>query len=292
MKRLPGFAIFVLVCVLGCQVMDVILDNAGRNAGMSNQQIALTKGAVKTTAAAMPIGEDEERAYGGAMAVMIVDRYGGLVEDPALVDYVSRVGRTVSSFSGRPGLKYHFAILASDELSALSAPGGYVFVTRGLVKAMKDESQLAAVLAHEVGHIALKHSVKIIHNTKVAGEAGRAAVDVATANKPDAWKNAGVFQKFMDKFIEDFFSKGLPKNCEFEADEAGMTVAARVGYRPDSLRDVLASLKTGKPGAGNWYSSTHPDMAERIRRLEARTAKMSPGGQTLEARYRQNVRIQ
>ncbi len=239
------------------------------NASLGKSADAVVRAAPRAMAAQLPVGEEEERAMGGAIAVMIVQRYGGLVADPALTRYVGLVGNAVASVSSRPLLKWHFGVLASDQVNAVSAPGGYVFVTRGALAKMRSEAELAGVLAHEVAHVTERHAVKILRNLKSAnavksgvkstlGAAGRAA-----------------FSKVIDGFLNDYLTKGLPKSTEFAADAVAVGLLARVGYATTGLRSFLTTMAAGAASKQAFYA-THPDTSDRVRRLD--TAIQRAGG--------------
>lgn len=263
MKRLKWLA---LVALTGCSLLNA----AGLNVDSDQVQGALVKGAVKATAAQLPIGPEEELAYGGAIAVQIMQKYGGLDGTAARATYVQTVGQAVAAYSTRPELDYHFAVLNSDAVQALSAPGGYVFVTRGALLKMRNESELAGVLAHEIGHIAAKHALGIIQNVK-----SRQAMTDAAA---DAWKGAAAFSGVIGKFLDDYLEKGLPQETEFEADQLGTQNLARVGWAPGGLRDflqVLASLEA--QSANDAFYKTHPKTADRVAKLDALVATLGTG---------------
>ena len=223
---------------------------------------ALAVGGVRAAGHQLPISEEEELAYGGAIAVMVVQKYGGVVEDEALLRYVALVGNAVASVSDRPKLRYHFAVLDSDQVNALAAPGGYIFITRGALALMKSEAELAGVLAHEVGHVTAKHALKIIQNLKSA----RAVTNAAAS----AWKDAAAFSAVADGFIADFLEKGLPKDTEFEADLIGTRLIAQVGYHPRGLRDFLKTMADAhKATPHSKFAATHPDTGRRLSLIDA-----------------------
>lgn len=253
------------------------LNAAGLNLDVDKASSALVTGAVKAGAAQLPIGLEEERAYGGAIAVKIVQKYGGLDEAPVRLQYLLRVGQAVAAYSARPELDYHFAVLNSDAVQALSAPGGYVFVTRGALKKMHSEAELAGVLAHEVAHIGAKHALGIIQNVK-----SRQAMTDAAA---DAWKGAAAFQGVIGKFLDDYLEQGLPQDTEFEADRLGTDTLARVGWAPAGLRDFLKTLAADEGSAnGDAFYKTHPKTADRVAKLDGQVATLG-GGAANEARF-------
>lgn len=240
----------------------------------------LVTGGLRAGASQLPVGAEEEIAYGGAVAVNVVARYGGLDETPALVEYVNLVGESLAIHSPRPELPYHFAILDTDEVNALSAPGGYVFITRGALRACKTESELAGILAHEIGHIAAGHGTKIFQNLK----AKQALADST------GWKSSAVFTGIVDGYLEDFLTKGLPQEDEFEADRLGTLMLVRVGWDAAGLHNVLEGLSRKKTDAKDRFYSTHPDTSERVARIATQlSAFKDKDGVTLERRFREKT---
>ncbi len=272
MKVLKLLNVVAIAALTGC----TFLQAAGLNVDLDQASAALATGAVKASAAQLPIGLDEERAYGGAIAVKIVQKYGGLDADTKRQQYVQRVGQAVAAFGARPELAYHFGVLNSDAVQALSAPGGYVFVTRGALKKMRSEAELAGVLSHEVAHIGAKHALGIIQNVK-----SRQAVTDAAA---DAWRGAAAFQGVIGKFLDDYLEQGFPKDTEFEADRLGTDTIARVGWAPGGLRDFLQVLAADEAGATDAFYKTHPKTADRVAKLDPVVAALGTG-QTNQARF-------
>ena len=109
-----------------------------------------------------PIGYKEERVIGGSLAIEIFSRFGGPYRNAALERYVALVGNTVVGVTERADLPFHFAILNSDDPNAFAAPGGYVFISVGLLRKMRSEAELAGVLGHEIAHITNRHALKMI----------------------------------------------------------------------------------------------------------------------------------
>lgn len=260
-------AVVAATLTCGCgELMQQVANNPGARA-------ALGRGVTRAAAAQLPVGDDEERAYGGAVAVHIIARHGGLVEDEALHRYVGSVGLALAGTSSRPALKWHFGVLASDVPNAWSAPGGYVFVTRGLLRRMRDEAELAGVLGHEIAHVTRRHAVAIFQNLKSAEALSSAAAD--------AWRAPTDFSRLIDRYVEDYLSNGMPRDKEFEADGDGVNLAAGIGYRGASLAELLERLRSEAAAPG---ASSHPDLLERAKRLRA-LAPAAQGAVTNQARF-------
>ena len=133
-----------------------LLEGIGAILGIKKKKIDLFKKGVGVVEALQPIGEEEEIVLGEAVAVEAFSRFGGEYPNQAWNRYINLVGNTIAEVSDRPTLNYHFAILNSQEQNAFAAPGGYIFITVGLLKTLKNEAELGGVLAHEVAHVTKK----------------------------------------------------------------------------------------------------------------------------------------
>ncbi len=181
------------------------------------------------------------------------------VNDPQLQAYVNRVGQWVAMHTERPDLPWHFAVLDTDGVNAFATPGGYVFITRGMLLRMRDEAELAGVLAHEASHVVEKHALKTMRKGALAGLAGDALSSYAEK------KGKEEFTKIVSAGTE-IYARGLDKEDEFAADRAGVVIAARAGYDPYGLPSVLQTLASINPkdDAVALMFKTHPDSGTRL----------------------------
>lgn len=184
-----------------------------------------------------------------------------LVEDTAVQAYVNRVGRWVALHSDRPDLTWTFGVIQSNDINAFAAPGGYVFVTRGLYAMLQDEAELAGVLAHEVAHVARKHHLKVMQKSQLIG-AGSELLSRQLGSKDDRVKRLlGTGAEVM--------ARGLDKDAEFEADRIGVVIATRAGYDSYGLPSVLQEIGQLADASGSvaLLFKTHPHPDERLARL-------------------------
>ncbi|MDA8128576.1 MAG: M48 family metalloprotease [Betaproteobacteria bacterium] len=184
-----------------------------------------------------------------------------LVHDDKLERYVNLVGNWVALQSGRKDITWHFGVLDTGDINAFAAPGGYIFVTKGLYQRLNNEAELAGVLAHEIAHVTLKHHLKVLKQSSLIGALGQAA-----SNK--AKDSDQVVQNLIGNGAE-IMARGLDKNAEFEADRVGIVFAARAGYDPWGLPEVLQDL-AGLPAKDSRTSllyKTHPHPADRLAAL-------------------------
>ena len=229
----------------------------GQSLGVFDKKTSnILKQSVNTLQALQPIGYEEEKAIGGRLAVEVFGRYGGAYQDPELLRYINLVGQAVADVSNRPDIDYHFAILNTEQTNAFATPGGYVFVSIGLLRMIENEAQLAGVLAHEVAHISQKHALQTL-------ERSRSLQGVSSLTLAVMDKNPGMFDKLIDEVSNILFTKGLDKNLEFEADKYGREFAYRMGYYPGGLQDFIYKLGKSAAGGESIFMSTHPSTNER-----------------------------
>lgn len=222
--------------------------------------------------AAKGIDEKEEIEIGREVAGRMLGA-APLVNDSNLQAYVNRVGRWVASQSERPDLPWRFGVLDNSDVNAFAAPGGVVLITRGLYEILDNEAQLASVLGHEIGHIVQRHHITVMQKS-AALSAGAKLVQR---------DNRSAFLNNLIGTGAEIFARGLDKSAEFEADQIGIVLAARAGYSPYGLIEVLHKLAArGSSDASlALLFETHPTSGERLTQLgealEPRVATL-PGG--------------
>ncbi len=184
-----------------------------------------------------------------------------LVKDDKLQQYVNRIGRWVALQCDRPELNWTFGVIQTEDINAFAAPGGYIFITRGLYAKLKDEAELAGVLGHEIAHVQEKHHLKVVQKSQLM-DAG------AKLLKKKLAKGESAAQRIIGSGAE-ILSRGLDKDAEFEADRLGVVLAARAGYDAWGLPSVLQEISTvGKNDSTvGMLFKTHPSPDERLTRL-------------------------
>ncbi len=215
--------------------------------------------------AAKPMSDDDEIQVGRRVAARLAGTFG-IWKDETWTERINVMGRGLAIYSERPELKYRFAILDTAEVNAYSAPGGYVFISRGLLKQAKSEGELAGVLAHEIGHIARKHVVKEIQKSGV-WQAGTKLALSATDLSSDQEK---VLQGLTDEAWKSLVVKGLSKEDEYEADRLAALNCSKIGYDPYGIYDFIKRLEPSEnqPGPNlKTLLSTHPKPSSRLAEL-------------------------
>ena len=212
------------------------------------------------------ISEQEEIKIGGDLAAMLLGA-APLVADPAKQRYLNTLGRWLALHSERPGLPWKFGIIDSDDFNAFSTPGGYVLMTRGLFERMRSESELAGVLAHEIGHVARKHHLAALQKSLRSQSLSemRSYFSISTGSS--------IGDRFSSALLsagKDLYARGLDKEDEYEADRVGVVIAARSGYSPWGLAGVLQTLTaTTDESKYALHNRTHPLPLDRLARLDA-----------------------
>jgi predicted Zn-dependent protease len=184
--------------------------------------------------------------------------------DMQLQRYVNQLGRWISLQSGRPDLPWTFAVLDDDGFNAFAAPGGYVFVTKGLVNRVADESELAGILAHEISHVVRKHHLEAIRKNARAGIVTQLIGSQLSNNL------GGALSSQLIGMGRNLYSKGLDQDDEYEADRLGVALAASSGFDPYGLVAVLQQLRMATPDnpVFSLSISTHPPAQLRIDQME------------------------
>jgi predicted Zn-dependent protease len=227
-------------------------------------------GATQVLSSSKDIDYPTERAIGESLALEGLQRFGNPVKNEALQRYVNLVGNSLATNSKRATIPYQFAVLDSRVQNAFAVPGGVIFISRALVSILDDEAELAAVLAHEIGHVAAKHALKSTQRAQLLQGVGTITAASVGGDKGKKFASAiGDMQAVL-------FDKGLDKDMEFEADLAAMETTYRTGYDPSAMIRVLEKLRkleaSSKEKKGSWFS-THPPISERIARLRAQLYK-------------------
>lgn len=203
----------------------------------------------------------EERILGKLLLENFVTDYGIYRDSKALTDYLIVVGNNLSYQFGRGDLTFRFGVLNTDEINAYSLPGGYIFLTRGLLKNIKTESELAAVLGHEIAHVNQKHIFNAVQKHREVGltEALTSILSLGKAGMSAALNQA------VGESVSLLTKNGMSAENEFEADEYGLNFAVQAGYRASDYVDLLKRLQLA--GVSSNLSHTHPPFAQRIGRI-------------------------
>ncbi len=205
------------------------------------------------------ISKETELAMGQEADKQVIAQFG-LYEDKVLQLYVNDIGqKLVSELSDKEFNKYFFKVVDSSEINAFALPGGYIYVTRGILATINNEAELAGILGHEIGHVTQHHGAKQI--VRAIG-AQILAIGGAIASP----KNAGEWLMVSTQMFNQI-NLGYGRDAELESDAHGLLSAYQAGYDPRSMVDFLKGLRQQEMMSGQSYhsfQSTHPDTKERV----------------------------
>lgn len=229
--------------------------------------------------------QEEEKEIGREIAAKLLGIYK-LYNKEDLNHYVNLVGNYVALYSDEPEREYVFAVLDTDTINAYSCPGGYIFVTKGLLETINSEAELAAVLSHEIVHITEKHILKEIKRANILSEGTEIVADKTTGGRGIGKDLA---KKLSQKAMETLLSKGLAKKDEYESDLKGYEIACKAGYNSNSFFEFLKKLDniTESPGMAVLIK-THPTPENRLKELKNKDCKSK---NLLEERYSRRVKL-
>lgn len=248
-----------------------------------------TKAGQKAVVASRGISDSEEYYVGRAVAARLLAKYP-LSQNKDATLYVNEVGQAVARKSSMPRTYrgYHFGILETSDANAYACPGGIILITRGLIKECQNEDELAAVLAHEVAHIAHKDGVNSINRARWS--------EVLTTAGTEAVKQYGggvasrivtLFEGSIDDVFKTLVVNGYSRGAEESADREAVTTLTRAGYNPAALVAILSRLNSRGGGGGIFRS--HPLTSQRVEGVKTlvRQTPAGPQEQTRTKRFQQ-----
>lgn len=263
MRYLPRICIGLMLagaCSLSFAQFPFSLPDFGKAAGKAG---SLNIGSMLSnlTKATREVDEPEEIRIGQEFAATLLGAKP-LVNNPPLQRYVNTLGRWLALQTDRSDLPWTFGVLDDAGFNAFATPGGYIFVTNGLIERMRSEAELAGVLAHEISHVLKKHHLSAVQKNAGFALVGEVLSATGKGNPEarDALVNIG----------RKLYASGLDQGDEFEADRLGVVIAARAGFDPYGLPAVLQTLQGQSAADGNFslLFKTHPAPGARIEMLD------------------------
>lgn len=216
------------------------------------------------------ITPEQEYYVGRTVAATVLAQYKAYPADD-LNGYLNRLGQALAQFSTKPETfgGYHFLALDSNDINAFAAPGGLILVTRGLLKCCQNEDELAAVLAHEIGHVEKVHGLRAIKTGRLNSALTILAVE---AGKNLAGEQLAEVTKAFDESINDIsgtlMNSGYSRKLEYEADAAAVAILKQAGYNSGALVAMLENMAKNWDASRKDFAATHPAPADRIKELQ------------------------
>jgi len=216
------------------------------------------------------VSEQQEIEIGRQTDPDILEKYG-YYSDPALQAYVRSIGEPLARLSHRPSLAYHFKVVDSHSINAFALPGGYVYITRGILAYLNSEAELANVLGHEIGHVTERHAVQQL--------SAAFGLQITSLILSSSVKGSDQFSQLTDVLFTGILN-GYGRSKEFSSDRLGQDYMLREGYDPSAAVNVLTTLQRtgGDPldPVTHWLVSSHPYASERVQRASAYAQELDP----------------
>lgn len=223
------------------------------------------------------ISEAEEIEQGRRYHKEIIATYG-VYDDPALQQYVNRIGQELAAKSHRSNLKFTFTVLDSPDINAFALPGGYVYITRGIMAYLDSEAELAGVIGHEIGHVTARHSVR-----QQGGQLASNILSILVTATTGDQTLGNLSQQLSTGLI-----RGYGRDHELEADRLGAEYLHTAGYDPENMLEVIGVLKdqevyekalaakeNRQPNIYHGVFSTHPRNDDRLKTVVRKAKKLS-----------------
>ena len=277
------------VLLLGCAEVAQVGTTVGQQMGAISKEDKerIDRLALETEKAARPMTEQEEYYVGRAVAATILGQYR-LYRSEILTRYINEVGQTLALASDRPFTYggYHLGILDTEEINALACPGGIIFITRGMLKKAQNEEELAAILAHEVGHVSHKDGIGAIQRSRWVQVATLLGSEAAKkVSGAEMAKLVSLFEGSVNDVVKTLVVNGYSREQEAAADLSAMTYMNRAGYDPRGLSGYLEKLaKEQTDGTKEGLFTTHPGMRERLAKAKSMIAEKNWAQTTYLAR--------
>lgn len=230
------------------------------------------------------VSQDDERRLGAEEHPKILQQFGGEYKDPKLQNYVSSIGNLLAKASELPNENWTFTVIDSDIINAFAVPGGYVYISRGLIALANDEAQLASVIGHEIGHVTGRHYANR-HSQTVGAQVGLTLLSVLAGVAGGGQAAQAVGQ--LGGTVAQGYLAGYGRDQELESDSLGIRYMSRTGYDTAASAEFLAKLETSKSllarlknetPKGYSYLDTHPPSQERVRKASAQIIRPPAAG--------------
>lgn len=303
MTKIRSLWILVVISFLfsSCETLDLIKNSEDYDTGVGR---AVTQSKKSISKATEKISPENEYYIGRSVAASILSKYPLYKKAPGTVSYLNKICGAITSVSDTPYLYkgYHVAILDSDDINAIATPGGHIFISRGLLECTDSEDAVAAVIAHEVAHIHLKHSIKAVKTSRAtdaivkSGVAAGSLIADATGKVTVSEDVVDSYNEVSGKIANTLVDTGFSKANEFEADGKALKLMNQAGYDPHAMLDMLELIKTASKNSKTGWSMTHPSPDERIFMAKIILSNMEERGEFLytdksirQKRFKNNI---
>ena len=212
----------------------------------------------------MLVSPNEEIALGQQYAPEIQKQLGGPIDNPRIQSYISGVGQKIARISHNPTLAYHFVAVNDESINAMALPGGYIFITKGMLAKLTTEAQLAAVLSHEIVHVTARHSADAMSK-----QIGMSILLSALSEKTS--ETTATIAQLGAQILDLKYSR----TAEYEADTFGLDYMVRAGYDPNAMYRMMQMLNAQNNRRPIEFFSTHPNPENRMENIQEKLNTMN-----------------
>ncbi len=268
---------------LSCRSVGPIMDlgtqvAVGTGTISAEEGESIRRGTGAVISATETFTPEQEHFIGRSVTATILDQYPAL-DNPALNTYLNLLGQALAQFSDRPETfgGYRFLALDSDEINAFAAPGGFILITRGMLRTIRNEDELAAILAHEIAHVQKGHGLRAIRGNRLTSAATLLAMESARhLGGKELAELTGVFEDSLNDISSALIGNGYARAYEREADSATLTILTRANYPPQALISALERIEVAQKtqASAKGWARTHPPPADRIREAQRALRKV------------------
>ena len=273
--RIIGLFVLAALTVAACKTMETattLVTAIGVGSGVisSSQGESIQRSAVAVSRSVESFTPEQEYYIGRTVGAVVLSKYPAYGNTP-VNQYLNTLGQTLAKASDLPEVfgGYHFLILDSDDINAFATPSGLVFVTRGLIRCSRTEDALAAVLAHEIGHVQLRHGMQAIEKARVTEALTVLAQEgLKTYGSREVAQLTQAFSGTISDIASTMINNGYSRSFEYQADQAAFVILQRVGYNPSGLIDMLTRMEEKLKPGGLDFAKTHPAPRDRIAEIQ------------------------
>lgn len=285
-------AVFCL-CLTACQTMHTLSEvgaGVAVAAGVATpeQGESIKKAGTAIAKTFDEITPEQEYYIGRTVGAVLLNQYQPFDNEAANL-YLNQLGQTLAQFSDQPETfgGYHFLIMATEEVNAFASPGGLIFVSRGMLRCCASEDALAAVLAHEIGHVQHKHGLQAIKKSRITSALTILATESAKSlGGQELAQLTEAFEGSISDITATMVNSGYSRAFEREADRAAITILQRSGYDPNGLPAMLNEMKKHLKPGGAGFAKTHPSPESRIADIAKQLGSIKPVATTAERQSR------
>ena len=257
----------------GCAAVTEIGTQIGTGSGLITEEEGqsikrVSDAAIKSFEDITP---EQEYYIGRAVAASILQKYE-VLDNAEANSYLNLLGQTLAMASDRPATfgGYHFLLLDSDEINAFAAPGGLILVSKGMVACCRSEDELAAVLAHEIGHVQNQDGLRAIKKSRWTSLAAIGLEEgMRNLGNEDLQAVAEQFSGCIDDIAQTLVVNGYARSQEVAADASAVEILQRVGYTPAALAGMLGEMDRRWDPQGPGFARTHPSPSDRLGKVQA-----------------------